>query len=180
MKRLTPAQRKALEDATQMLQEWSAREGARIRSDPNADGWIRLLEIMEKARNDKRVRTSAGAADFLDLVVELASDALTAPTADQAIDPLNDVMPMAIRGKKFTPKGRGPGPIRKRIENELAKSPSMKPRQVWDKIKSKPPKGWEFLENAAGKYIDGPKGGQGMGYARFSEVCKEVRDKLQS
>lgn len=92
------------------------------------------------------------------------------------------LLPHAATGIKFT-KGRKPntgGPIRKRIEKELAKNPAMKPLQVWDKIKSKPPKGWEFFDNAAGRYIEGPKGGQGMGYPRFSEVCKEVRDKLKA
>lgn len=90
------------------------------------------------------------------------------------------LIPHAVKGEKFTPGGRGPSPIRKRIEKVLAKDPSIKPRQVWDKIKSKPPAGWEFFDNSAGRYIEGPKGGQGMGYARFSEVCKEVRDKLKS
>lgn len=182
MKRLTPAQRKALDAATQMLQEWSERESARILNNPNADGWIRLIEILEKARKDRRVASSDGAVDFLDLVVELASDALTASTADQAIEPLNDVMPQAILGGKFL-KGRKPntgGPIRKRIEKELAKDPTLMPRHLWNKIKSKPPKGWEFFDNDAGKYIEGPKGGDGMAYARFSEVCKEEKDKLKS
>ena len=86
----------------------------------------------------------------------------------------------ALTGIKFR-KGRkvnSGGPIRKAIARELNKNPSLKPRQLWEILASKPPKGWEFFDNSAGKYIEGPKGGEGMGYARFSEVCKEERDKL--
>lgn len=86
----------------------------------------------------------------------------------------------ALTGIKFR-KGRkvnSGGPIRKAIARELNKNPSLKPRQIWAILASKPPKGWEFFDNSAGRYIEGPKGGEGMGYTRFSEVCKEERDKL--
>ena len=86
----------------------------------------------------------------------------------------------ALTGIKFR-KGRkvnSGGPIRKAIARELNKNSALKPRQIWGILTSKPPKGWEFFDNSAGKYIEGPKGGDGMGYTRFSEVCKEERDKL--
>jgi len=86
----------------------------------------------------------------------------------------------ALTGIKFR-KGRkvnSGGPIRKAIAHELNKNPALKPRQIWGILASQPPKGWEFFDNRAGKYIEGPKGGDGMGYARFSEVCKEEKDKL--
>lgn len=74
----------------------------KILANPNADGWIRLLEILRKAEKDKRIKSSPGASEFLELTIELASDALTASTAWQAIEPLNDVMPLAILGGKTT------------------------------------------------------------------------------
>lgn len=183
-KRLTTAQRKVLDDATRMLQEWSKREAARILRNPNADGWIRLIEIMEKARKDKRVRTSAGALDFLDLVIDLAGDALTASTADQAIEPLNDVMPLAIHGKAMRQgeKKNPGGPVRKRIAKELAKSPNpaaLKPRHLYELIKAKSPKTWEFSGKGRARSI-WVTGRKEMHYPWFSQICKEEKDKLLS
>jgi hypothetical protein len=178
MKLLTAAQRKLLDDATRTFQEYWGREAARILGNPNADGWIGLIEILEGARKDKRVRTSAGAVDFLDLVIDLASDALTASTADQAIEPLNDVMPQAILGGKFI-KGRKPNtgsPIRKRIAADLKKNPKLKPREVWAGIKAKHPKSWD-VEGDTQIWVTGRAP---MGYKRFSEVCAEEKKKLQA
>lgn len=89
---------------------------------------------------------------------------------------------LASTGKTFR-EGRkinSVGPIRKAIAREVGKNPSLMPRHLWKILASKPPKGWEFFDNSAGKYIEGPKGGEGMGYAHFSAVCKEERDKLAS
>lgn len=89
---------------------------------------------------------------------------------------------LAVTGVKFR-KGRkvnSVGPIRKAIARELKKNASLMPRHLWEILASKPPKGWEFFSNNAGKYIEGPKGGEGMGYAHFSGICKEERDKLAS
>lgn len=86
----------------------------------------------------------------------------------------------AVPFKKHSGKLKKPGPIRKRIAIELKKNPELMPRQLWAILTSKPPKGWEFFDNRAGKDITGPKGGDGMGYARFSEVCKEEKDKLNT
>lgn len=89
---------------------------------------------------------------------------------------------LAITGAKFKQgrKVNTVGPIRKAIARELKKNPDLMPRHLWEILASKPPKGWEFFDNSAGKYIEGPKGGDGMGYARFSEVCKEEKDKLSA
>lgn len=178
MKRHAPEQQKMIDEAMQRLAESFDRSRALILSNPNADGWIRLIEIMEKARKDKRVRASSGAIDFLDLIIDLASDALTASTADQAIEPLNDVMPQAILGGKFL-RGRKPNtgsPIRKRIAAELKKNSALKPREVWARIKAKHPKSWD-VEGDAQIWVSGRAP---MGYKRFSEVCAEEKKKLQA
>lgn len=89
--------------------------------------------------------------------------------------------PLAVAGKKFT-AGRKPGtggPIRKAIARLLKKDRAMKPRDVWRELAANPPRGWAFCETPRlGKYIEGPKGGQGMGYPHFSNACKEEKDKL--
>lgn len=103
---------------------------------------------------------------------------------NEAMRPVQEVVhglaTFAVPFKKNSRKPRKPSPIRKAIARELKKNPSLMPRHLWKILASSPPNGWEFFDNSAGKYIEGPKGGDGMGYARFSEVCKEERDKLAS
>tara|TARA_R110002049_G_scaffold163963_4_gene329994 strand:+ start:62 stop:574 length:513 start_codon:yes stop_codon:yes gene_type:complete len=154
---------------------------ANVLANPNADGWVRLLELLRKAEKDKRVKSSPGASEFLELTIELASDALTASTAEQAIEPLNHAMPLAIIGEAFR-KGRKVNtgsPIRKAIARELAKDYTLKPRELWAILESKPPKGWDFDgEGRDGRiWVTGRKP---MGYPRFSAVCKEEKDKLDT
>jgi hypothetical protein len=91
------------------------------------------------------------------------------------------VQKLALRGRKFE-LGRKPGsagPIRRAIVRALKCDPSLKPRDLWAMLADAPPRGWTFRENRVGKYIEGPKGGQGMSYARFQNVAKEERDKLK-
>lgn len=63
-----------------------------IMANPNADGWLRLCEILLEAKQDKRIVSSGGASGFLDLVFEIASDSFTAPTAEHAIKPLEKIL----------------------------------------------------------------------------------------
>lgn len=65
---------------------------AEIEADPNADGWIRLIEILTGAQKDKRILSSAGASSFLELVLDIASDAITTSSAEQAIQPLAEIL----------------------------------------------------------------------------------------
>ncbi|MDZ7585531.1 MAG: hypothetical protein U0938_11985 [Thiobacillus sp.] len=85
----------------------------------------------------------------------------------------------ALTGIKFR-KGRkvnSAGPIRKAIARELKKNPYLKPRHLWEILASKPPKGWDF-EGEGREARIWITGREPMGYARFSEVCKEESDKL--
>jgi hypothetical protein len=90
------------DDILEQIGEQIREIADKILANPNADGWIRLLEILRKAEKDKRIKSSPGASEFLELTIELASDALTASTAEQAIEPLNHAMPLAILGGKVT------------------------------------------------------------------------------
>lgn len=81
--------------------------------------------------------------------------------------------------KKHSAITRKPSPIRKAIARELAKSPTLKPLQLWSLLASKPPRGWTFFDNSLGKYID-IEGRKDMGWSRFSRVCKEEKDKLNT
>jgi hypothetical protein len=60
----------------------------KIEACADADGWIRLCEILEDAVDDERVKTSNGASEFIQLILDLSLDAIFAPSADVAIAPL--------------------------------------------------------------------------------------------
>jgi hypothetical protein len=90
------------------------------------------------------------------------------------------MLPAAKIGSKFT-RGRKPGssgPIRKAIARLLAKTPTMKNAELWQSIEAKPPRGWRVFDNAVGRYIEGPKAGDGMAHERFCTVASEERKKL--
>lgn len=84
-------------------------------------------------------------------------------------------------GAKFT-EGRKVGttsPIRRRMAELLRKSPGMRNADLWAAIKSKPPRGWDLVENRVGKYASGPTGVRDMSYARFCNVAAELRRELE-
>ena len=86
---------------------------------------------------------------------------------------------LAATGEAFR-KGRkvnSGSAIRKAIARELANHPTLKPRNLWEMLAKKHPKGWDFDGEGRERriWITGRKP---MGYARFSEVCKEEKDKL--
>jgi hypothetical protein len=97
-----------------------------------------------------------------------------------AIEEAAALRPIADHGKKF--KGRKPGsggPIRKAVARLLKKYPALKNPELWDEIKSRPPRGWSVFDNSHGKYIEGPKAGDGMKRAHFCTVCSEERKKIK-
>jgi hypothetical protein len=106
-------------------------------------------------------------------------DSLT--SAVRAMQKARQVQELALLGRKFVlwHKPKRGGPIRRAIARALTRDPTLKPRALWARLADNPPRGWTFHDNRQGKYIEGPKGGQGMSYARFQNVAKEERDKLK-
>lgn len=74
------------------LQGWIAAEQERIRANPNADGCIRLCEILKEAKADKRIAASGVASKILEIFYETAADALTTSNASQALKPLHSAL----------------------------------------------------------------------------------------
>ena len=90
------------------------------------------------------------------------------------------VLPLAKKGAKFPPMGRGKGPIRKAITKLLTRDPTLENDALWDAIKARPPKGWIVYENARlGKYIEGPTPGDNMKHSTFKTRCSEVRKEIK-
>lgn len=56
----------------------------KIRRNPNADGWMRLCEILGEAEADKRIQSSPGALGFLKVVHYIAADSFVYDDAIQA------------------------------------------------------------------------------------------------
>lgn len=79
--------------------EW-AELHKEVMANHNADGWLRLCEILNEAKEDKRIISSPGASEFLVLMKELAADAFTASSGDEALQPLVEAI-KSFRNKKI-------------------------------------------------------------------------------
>ncbi len=165
------------------IQRFFAEEAVRIKANPSADGWIRLIELLRKAENDKRVVSSPGAMGFLELIVDLASDALTASTAEEAVQPLIDVSDEAIFAKPFLKharRARKPGAIRGFIRVALKKTPGLINEELWAAIKKRPPKGWTPMETPRlGRYIEGPSAADEVKWKSFRTYAGNERKRLK-
>lgn len=64
------------------------KQAADILANPNADGWVRLVELLIQAGKDERIISSPGASGFVAFIVEYAKDSLTTSSAEQALRPL--------------------------------------------------------------------------------------------
>ncbi|MBA2660087.1 MAG: hypothetical protein H0U72_11305 [Nitrosospira sp.] len=98
------------EKAGEQLAELHAffeKASAKIRANPNADGWMRLCEILKSANEDKRIKSSAGASDFMELMLLLAEDAITASSAEEAIQPLTSEF-ISSNARSIANKGHEP------------------------------------------------------------------------
>ena len=155
----------------------------------NGRGWMRLLESLRGLAADQIIASSPGASDFLDLMIAIASDSIFARDADQAVAPLDGLMPLGERGKKFA-NGRKIGtigPVRTKVQQYLKKQylkkqPTASAKDVWDGLKSKPPKGWQFFENRSGRYIETDSASGGIkqtSFGRFANVVSEERRKMK-
>lgn len=97
------------------------------------------------------------------------------------------LLPLANTGASFL-SGRKPGtvgPIRKKIKGILKKDKNIKNDELWKLITENPPKGWRLFDNRAGRYAEGPKsddviGYKNMSYKRFCNVVSEERRLLKA
>lgn len=59
---------------------------------PYSAGWFRLCELLETATKDECISASTAPREFVELMLDLASDAILATSAEEAIEPLADVL----------------------------------------------------------------------------------------
>lgn len=89
--------------------------------------------------------------------------------------------PERILGKKMS-AGRKlgtVGPVRKAVAKYLTRHPSAKNDEIWGALKEKPPRGWTFMDNSLGRYIEGPKADREINFPRFRNICSEERRQLK-
>jgi hypothetical protein len=87
----------AVEAIELMFGKAAAEQFKEEMAQPNAAGWLRLWEVLHEARNDKQIAASPGASEFLELVNDLAIDALYAQSADEAVRPLIEIIQSSLQ-----------------------------------------------------------------------------------
>ena len=93
-------------------------------------------------------------------------------------DEIAVLKPLAEHGQKFAVNRKVGhlGPVAKTIKAFMVKQPDATAVQVWNALKARPPKGYAFMENRQGKYIEkGPK--TVMQWDRFANLVSEHRPK---
>jgi len=91
----TPA-RKAKRAAEVVVSRPAAAGLHEMLTSPNAQGWVRLCKILGEALKDPKVKASAGAASFTEVVLNLARDSLSDESGSRAFKELHSIM--SIRG----------------------------------------------------------------------------------
>ena len=94
-----------------------------------AKGWIRLCEILEEAIQDEQIKASRGALEFAEMMLELAGDALRADTADEALEPLLEIVDSDRASKKAAASHDG-----RRITREYAEGLFMQQPCAWNSL----------------------------------------------
>lgn len=172
---------KPLLNAIEVQKRWQRDESDKLY--PGAFDRSYLIEeyqgaaaILEKALWNPKTLS----ANLNDLTIRLHRLMIVGNMSDDqlriALLDLADAKVDAEHGKKFQGRKKGAvGPIRKAIRRLLKKNHKMKTAEIWAEIKTKPPKGWTVMDNAQGKYIEGPKAGDEMKYRRFTNVVSEEK-----
>ncbi len=144
---------------------------------------IRAIAIEADIPADSQHPSAIEARKYTKLAREAKNDTKGLYYIAQAVEHHKDFMlgDDAATGKKFNAgrKITSGGPIRKKIAALLKVSPTMKNPELWDAVIAKLPKGWAHYDNRQGKYLEGPKAGEGMKLKRFYNVCGEERIKIK-
>jgi hypothetical protein len=84
-------------------------------------------------------------------------------------------------GDPFKPRGRGPGPIKRKVKSLLKKNPDMSTTDLWRAVIDEPPKGWMVINPRMGDdeiYLSGPENVE-CHLPRFRNIVSEVRREIK-
>lgn len=79
--------------------------------------------------------------------------------------------------------GRQPGavgPLRLAVRAALVRAPSASTAELWRMVAAAPPRGWTLHENRAGRYAEGPEGGDNVNYRAFANYASAERKLRKS
>jgi hypothetical protein len=119
--------------------------------------WLQVFQALHFLQSNPLVTVSPSALDFVRIVAELARNGHMTDGVEQALVPLDTLLPMgrfAAPFKEHADRERRPGPVRAWIKKYMAKHRDHKPAQAWEAFKKRPPKECKVCENRQGKYIE--------------------------
>jgi len=146
---------------------------------PEGAGWVRVCDVLKRAKLDPAIAASPPAAEFIQIMLDLASDAISARDAETALRPLDGLMPLGELGAAFK-QGRKRGSVselRLAVRRVLKRRPKATAAEVWKALKAKPPRGITLHDRWGERRYIKTDGKPDTGYARFRNIVSEERPK---
>ncbi len=105
--------------------------------------WLQVFQALHFLQSNPLVTVSPSALDFVRIVAELARNGNMADGVEQALQPVDGLLPKGKVGVKFTAgrKSGTVGTVRGWIRKYMKKYPTAKPAQAWEAFTKRPPRG---------------------------------------
>lgn len=144
----------------------------------NALAWLHVYGALHALESHAKVAASPAALDFVRIVAELARGAYISQEVEEALAPLDTLLPKGKVGAKFTAgrKQGAVGRVRAWVRRFMAKHPWATAAEAWQALRDKPPKHVTVCENAVGRYVESD-GEPDTGYRRFANLVSAERPK---
>lgn len=140
--------------------------------------WLQVFQALHFLEENPLVNVSPTALDFVRVVRELARGGTMTASAEEALLPLDGLLPKGKVGERFTAgrKAGTVGTVRAWVRKYMAKNTKANAASAWDAFKCRPPKHCYVYENALGRYIE-TDGAPNTGYRRFVNIVRDERPK---
>jgi hypothetical protein len=140
--------------------------------------WILVLEGMLALDRDPRIAAAPVPAEFVRAMIEVARHATLTDSAEEALAPVDGLLPIGAKGAKFKP-GRPKGSVgvvRLFVRRYMKTHRDATAADAWGAIKARPPAGVTVCENPVGKYIE-TTGAADTCYRTFANIVSKERPK---
>ena len=159
-------------------------EPLRLRTETiDGQAWARLWEVFNATLDDPKIAASPLVREFVEVMRELAGDALTLRDVGEVLAPLDGLLPKGAHGAKFQGRKAGAlGPLRREVRKALKKSPSAKNGAIWEALRVRKLKGWQFFDNPQGRYVEidsANEGRKSTSYESFRNTVSLERKGLK-
>lgn len=150
---------------------------------PRTFAWMRVHAALAGLAGEPEVLAHPAAAEFVEVLAEMARTATLADTAAEALAPVDGLLPMGARGAPFAANsGRGESPLKKlvravlpRLEKRLGRKATV--LEVWHACAARRGSGIKFHVSATwGEPLRAAWGNdESASWARFRVIVSEVR-----